>query len=137
MYIRFVCGFEHPHADAELGIFFAIDLIDFKDQPQWLITEFWRAYCEFPTLGVPRCVGYSSGTRDGRRALCWLRSQSRDHVAALRHLGWAITELGVPIAEISTQSPGHIIHRDENQVVALPQGGLPRAFPRRSRRKPL
>jgi hypothetical protein len=130
MYIRFVCAAAHPYADAELGIYLGLDLIDLEGQPAWLLNEYDRAFDAFSDLVVPDCVS-CSGTADGRRSLCWLRAENRRRVAAFRHLAWVMDELGVPVAEVVTRNPGHIIYRDEAQVVALPMQRVRRAFPRR------
>jgi len=133
MYIRFVCAVAHPHADAELGIYRALSLVDLEAQPAWLIEDYERAFRVLRGLDVPPCVCAYCGTADGLHALCWLRAEHRARVRAFRHLSWVIGEMGLPMAEIVTRDPGRIIYRDEAQVVALPRGPIPRAFPRRPR----
>jgi hypothetical protein len=134
MYIRFVCPGAHPHRDAELGIYHAIDLIDHDAQPRWLADDYLRAFESLRGIPVPGCVSLGAGTADGRRGLCWLRGDRDDLVAGFRHLAWVMGEMGVPVAEIAVRDPGHIIYRDEAQIVAVPRRGLPRAFPRRALR---
>ena len=133
MYIRFVCAAAHPHADAELGIYRAISLLDFDEQPAWLVEDYKRAFKVLRKLDVPDCVASSSFTAEGLRALCWLRADHHARVDAFRHLAWVIGEMGLPVAEIATRDPGRIIYRDEAQVVAVPAGRVRRAFPRRPR----
>ncbi|MDH3665460.1 MAG: hypothetical protein OEN23_00860 [Paracoccaceae bacterium] len=131
MYVRFVCPRQHPYTDAELGIYRATDWLDVEDQPEWLCRDYERALESMEGLSVPRCVSGSSGTADGRRSLCWLRGERDDLVSGFRHLAWVMGEMGVPVSEIVMRDPGHIIYRDDAQVVALPGPGLPRAYPRK------
>ncbi|HSF94163.1 MAG TPA: hypothetical protein VLA52_03985 [Thermohalobaculum sp.] len=131
MYLRFVCAAPHPYAAAELGIYQATRLIDWEDQPRWLAKEFRRAFVAAADgLAVPECVSMAR-TADGRRSVCWLKAENAPRIAATRHLAWVMGELGVPVAGIGARNPGHIIYRDVDQVVALPQGRVRRAFPRR------
>jgi hypothetical protein len=127
MYIRFVCATGHPHADAELGIYRAGDLISFEDRPEALIQSYIHALEACADLPVPPCLR-ERPTTESRRGLSWLRHERQEWVERFRALARVMTEMGVPIGEIATRRPGRIIYSDRNQVVAIPDRRVHRAF---------
>ncbi|MGF1503208.1 MAG: hypothetical protein ACFBSD_15480 [Paracoccaceae bacterium] len=131
MYLRFVSGIRHPYADAELGIYIAADAVRRDDHPDWLQDAFLEALDgAFAGMRVPPCVG-GAETRDGRRALSWLRADNAARVARMRHFAWVLGEMGLQVGMLKSRSPGRIIYCDADQVLAVPRQRIARAFPRR------
>lgn len=60
--------------------------------------------------------------RPGRRryAISWFRPTARREIATARRLVAAIEEAGVPVRMLRTATPGYVVYRDAQQVVAVP-----------------
>lgn len=128
MYIRFVGARSHPHAAAELGIYFVQSRIDWSQHPCWMREEFDEAFRWFRCLAVPG-VFKGKRHRHAARSLCWLKPEADWVLDELRYAAWILNEAGIPVREIRTRRPGMVIWQDEDQIVALPgEAGVPRAF---------
>lgn len=129
MYLRFVCGKRHPHADAELGIYFASMEVDWEEQPKWLKHEFDEAFTRFCYLKVPVVLKSATRHRYAKKSLCWLKPEAEWLINEMRYCAWLLTEAGMPIREIRSRHPGTILWQDEDQIVSLPDRvRVPRAF---------
>ena len=91
--------------------------------PEWLRGAIREELDWFETnLAVPRRFGVV--TRKSARShagVCWFRDDAR---ACIRHadmLAALVEEAGVPLARIVSQTPGDIVWRDDQQVVAIPR----------------
>ena len=131
MYVRFVCSQQHPTVDAELGMFAARDNIDFSKlrgsiQRAHEETFYWFSATGGGGLLYPKLTG-KFRTSKVRKSLFWFKDDASfwghkkgSVIHRARNLASVITDAGVEIREIRSQSPGEIIWHDDKQVLALP-----------------
>lgn len=55
-----------------------------------------------------------------RYAICWFQPTAHKEIAMARRLVAAIEQTGIPMRTLRTARPGYIVHRDPQQVVAIP-----------------
>lgn len=55
-----------------------------------------------------------------RYAICWFQPTAQQEIAMARRMVVAIEEAGVPMRTLRTTRPGYIVHRDPQQIVAIP-----------------
>ncbi|MCB2096306.1 MAG: hypothetical protein AB7F91_02680 [Parvularculaceae bacterium] len=130
-YVRFVSRRPIAHARADYGIFGPAYAAS-RDQrlPDWLrgaIREELDWY--EANLDVPARFGVV--TRRSRRpsaGVCWFRPEAQAQIAHAYRLRALLDIAGAPIAVVTTNAPGDIVWRDENQIVAIPRRDNPVRF---------
>lgn len=59
-------------------------------------------------------------------AQLWIRASARHHITQLRRMAGIVGGADIPVDELSTTRPGHILYRDAYQVIAVPFADTPR-----------
>lgn len=139
LFVRFVCAENHRTADAEAGMFYAIeklDLTDAKGSVQRAFDEAWYWFSPQGKGGLyrPRMKG-KARNQAVRRSLFWFRAEAKFFdsrgglvVDRARQLADVVTSAGVEIREIQTRDIGELVWEDKFQVLALPTMPVPRVF---------
>ena len=131
MYLRFVLPWRDPNSRVEAGFFrAAYDMARRQDRvPEWIRAELSRELDWFDEeLPVPCRVCRSFKRRRTIHGVCWFRPRADEAIDRARYAGWLMSEAGVSVREIRTSRLGEVIWRDDHQVVAKPDRGLPVAF---------
>lgn len=83
----------------------------------------------FRRLRVPPDFKRRRLRRQARQALSWLKADGADWILDdIRLMAWAMGEAGIEIRSLRTRDPGMVLWEDAEQVLALPNGRVPRAF---------
>ena len=155
MYIRFVSAHPHPRVEAEAGIWDAYWRLrrhvdsQFEDAlgrpirhapEKRTLRRKWLALLDaaepFHMLRCPALRG-PARVRGGRHALFWFKPTAAWKKAGrgpgtvildARALAGQMARWGIEIREIAIRDPGTILWQDAHQVMAIPQGPVPRAF---------
>jgi len=69
-------------------------------------------------LCAPERVFYRPHRKAAVSGVCWFRSSSQEHVSKGRYLAWLLEDIGYPITEMRSRSPGRILWNDPHQIVA-------------------
>ena len=138
-YVRFVVDKPHPTLDAELGMFTALEEIDFDTQKgsvQRAHEEAWYWFSPDGGGGLyrPRLTG-KLRSQAVRKSLFWFKADARfawkekgSGVRRARQLAQVMGEAGVEVRELHPDDPGDIVWEDLRQALARPSGTIPRAF---------
>jgi len=138
-FVRFVVNMPHPTLDAELGMFTALEDIDFDEQKgsvQRAHEEAWYWFSRNGGGGLyrPRLTG-KVRSQAVRKSLFWFKAEAgfgyKDKGAVVgraRQLAKVMTDAGVEVRELRTSDPGEVIWEDMKQVLARPSGLIQRAF---------
>ena len=138
-FVRFVVDRPHPTVDAELGMFTALEEIDFglqRGSVQRAHEEAWYWFSKTGGGGLyrPRLTG-KLRSQAVRKSLFWFKADAsfsyRDKGAVVtraRQLARAMCAAGVGVRELHVDDPGLIIWEDQRQVLARPTAPTPRAF---------
>ncbi len=124
-YLRFATSRPARYArGATLGLFGpAYAYRDREQTPEWLRAALAEEIEWFEwNLRVPRQFGVV--TRRSRRpyaGVCWFRSDAREAIRHADAISALLDECGVPLSRIVTETPGDIVWRDDQQVVAIPR----------------
>jgi len=138
-YVRFVVNRPHPTIDAELGMFTALEDIDFEKQKgsvQRAHEEAWYWFSRDGGGGLyrPRLTG-KVRSQAVRKSLFWFKTDGgfkwNDDGAVVRRarqLAQVMGDAGVEVREIQSDNPGDVVWEDMRQVLARPSGPIERAF---------
>lgn len=138
-FVRFVVDEPHPTVDAELGMFTALERIDFSRQRGSIQRAHEEAWFWFSLHGGgglyrPRLTG-KVRTQAVRKSLFWFKAEGRfagketgSVLRRARQLAQVMGDAGVEVREIATDDPGEVIWQDTRQVLARPDGAVIRAF---------
>lgn len=138
-FIRFVVDRPHPTLDAELGMFAALEDIDFDEQKRSVQRAHEEAWYWFSPNGGgrlyrPRLSG-KLRSQSVRKSLFWFKADGtfawKDKgavVRRVRQLAQVMGDAGVEVRELHTDDPGQVIWEDMKQVLARPSGPVGRAF---------
>lgn len=124
MYIRFESSVPDRDARCNQGVFCtAFDI--WYDQPHlrhlWQVAEMRRLLDWFNEhLDAPERMYYRPNRKAELSGVCWFRSAAHACVDEGRYLAWLLCDLGHPIEEKRSTSPGRILWEDTNQIVATP-----------------
>ena len=139
VFIRFVVDRPHPTLDAELGMFTALEDIDFDEQKgsvQRAHEEAWYWFSRSGGGGLyrPRLTG-KVRSQAVRKSLFWFKAEAgfawKDRGAVVeraRQLAQVMEAAGVEVRELRTSDPGEVVWEDMKQVLARPSGPIQRAF---------
>lgn len=131
MYIRFVTPRFRQDYRGEAGIFHDADAACSKESQadEWLVSELREQIDWFnDQLSVPRELDIYFKRRRTLHGLCWFQAEAKECIERARYMAWLMTESGSPVRTIKSSDPGRVIWRDSNQIVAIPDGTVPRAF---------
>lgn len=155
MYIRFVSARPHPRVEAEAGMWDAYWRLRRQFDPQFedvlgrrirhvpekrTLRRKWLALLDaaepFRRLRCPESRG-PARVRGGRRALFWFKPAAGwaavgrgpgTVILDARALAGQMARWGIEIREITIRDPGTVLWQDDDQVLAIPRGRVPRAF---------
>jgi hypothetical protein len=123
MYIRFESTTLRDAASRGFaGIFSAYGVL--RDQSEfaegWQMQQLNEIYDWFNNhLDRPTRLNWRS--RRARVAgLCWFRAEATTHIEQARYMAWLITDLGLPIRQRISATPGRLLWHDDHQIVATP-----------------
>ncbi len=131
MYIRYVLAWRDPDSRVEAGFFrAAYDVASAEGRvPEWIRAELRSELNWFDAqLPVPYRVCRIFKRRRAIHGICWFRPHAGEAIGRARYVGWLMTEADVPVREIRASRLGEVIWRDDHQIVAKPDRGLPAAF---------
>lgn len=121
MYLRF----ESPllrdrRSHCALGLFQTLRRLD--DRPDltscWQMTELLRLYKWFnENLGIPERFRLQRRC-SAPNGICWFRATATDCISNARYMAWLLDDLGQPLEERRSKTPGRVIWQDDYQVVA-------------------
>ena len=121
-YVRFVIARRDEDTDQQMGIFMA--LYELEKSGELTAYEIdWFASIErwFDTnLKRPSNFAWSSRPNAPRRAITWMKTSARDHVARMRELVHLLRHKEIGVDELRTDKPGYVVYEDEFQVTAIP-----------------
>ena len=138
-FVRFVVNEPHPTVDAELGMFTALERIDFSGQRGSIQRAHEEAWFWFSREGGgglyrPRLTG-KLRSQSVRKSLFWFKADARfgwkekgSVLRRARQLAEVMGDAGVEVREIGSDEPGEVIWEDARQVLARPDGPVVRAF---------
>jgi hypothetical protein len=119
-YIRFVSAETDDDSGALEGLFRASARVrDASDAPPHVVDElnealnWFGSHLKAPIVYRPRGV-------DKRRAICWFKETSVEHVQRAQRLAQVVRRNGCDIRTIRTQTPGRVVWEDAHQVMAVP-----------------
>lgn len=124
-YIRFATDRAAPWTrGATFGLFGpAYEARDSGALPDWLRAAIGEEIGWFEAnLAVPSRFGVV--TRRSDRAyggVCWFRDAARDAIRHADTLAALVIEAGAPLTRLVSESPGDIVWRDDQQIVAMPR----------------
>src|SRR5687767_12415865 len=122
MFVRFVVAERHPDSLQDRGIVSA--LYDLEKRGELLPHEItWFHDVErWLDQHLPRPSRFSRSKRPGAPSLAisWLRLSAGEHLRRMRELVHLLEHKGVPVTELRTERPGHVVYEDDHQVAAIP-----------------
>ncbi len=131
MYIRFVVSERDVPTGVETGFFCGVSAIKYRTHAadDWLRSEVERELGWFnENLDTPDRLTRSAGRRGNVHGVCWFRANAVEAISRARYVGWLLEEAGIAVREIRCRHPSEIIWYDDQQAVAKPARGHPRAF---------
>jgi hypothetical protein len=124
-YLRFETACPAPRTRAATyGLFRpAYAAMDAAALPEWLRGAIREELDWFEmNLAVPRRFGVvTRKSARGHAGVCWFRDDARACIRHANALAALVEEAGVALARVVSQTPGDIVWRDDQQIVAIPR----------------
>ena len=126
--LRFIASDPDRDPDRPVGVFgAAYDILRRNESPTYLQDEIRTTLDWFVReLPIPDRFVKSRKPHRADTGLCWFKADSVDCIRNVRYLVHLVTECGIPVREVRTDSPGYVIYEDDHQVVAKPTADTPR-----------
>ena len=126
MYLRFISPYRTRWKDVNYGIFQAAFRCRDEDLlPDYLLDEllhhvrWFQKYLPSPN---ERHFRYRGGQSKG---ICWFRDDAKTMIRHARHMTAIMAEGDVWITEARTDHPGHVLYKDDFQIIATPAKETP------------
>ena len=126
MYLRFISPFRSRWKNVDYGIFqAAFKCRDEELIPNYLLdqlftqVDWFKRYLPSPD---ERHFQYRGGKPTG---ICWFKSDAKAMIRRARHMADIMQAGDVFITETKTKKPGHILYRDDFQIIAKPNQSTP------------
>lgn len=121
-YVRFVTPRIDESSFRRQGLFHAVHgLMDTADLPPHDRDELMGLHNWFSThLAVPNRFARSRRRDAASKAICWFKSDAKEHVRRMHFFCRVLDEHGVWTEMIKSAKPGYVVFEDRHQVAAVP-----------------
>ena len=128
MLIRFIASDPDREPDRPEGVFgAAYDILHVGTAPDYLRDEIRKTLDWFVhNLPIPDRFARSRRPHRADDGFCWFKMDATDCIEHVRYLTFLVSECGIPVRQITTESPGYVIYEDDSQIVAAPFSTTPR-----------
>jgi len=128
MYLRFISPLRDSAREVHQGLFQAIiQCRELEDYPIWLREQIEQEFDWFKKYLPTPHEDYFPNIHVRARAdhICWFLSDAKEMIQRAYGIKALLNEIGCPITVRKTDNPGHILYRDQWQIVARPAKKTP------------
>ena len=125
MYLRFISPWPSDMRNVDYGIFYAVyHCRDEQLLPGYLLDELLTELSWFKNY-LPSPDEHNFDYAGHRIGICWFKDDAKVMIRRARNMAALMAEGDVWITEARTPDPGHILYRDDYQIVAKPSKSTP------------